>query len=76
MCELGGEQNGAKLFQQWSEVRLFEEEKQLLLEAGSLERHCTITYDRDGAGGVAGYSLLEGSTASSYKLSHTGLADQ
>ena len=31
-------------------------------------------YDRDGAGGVAGYSLLEGSTASSYKLSHTGLA--
>ena len=33
-------------------------------------------YDRDGAGGVAGYSLLEGSTASSYKLSHTGLADQ
>ena len=33
-------------------------------------------YDRDGAGGVAGYSLLEGSTASSYKLSRTGLADQ
>ena len=42
LCNLAGEQNGAKLFQQWLEVRIFEEEKQLLLDAGSLERHCTI----------------------------------
>ena len=37
----GNRQNSAKLFP-WSGVRLFEEEKQLLLDAGSLERHCTI----------------------------------